>query len=104
MQRVAAILFVGDIVGRPGRSVHHKLLPGLARSKKIDFVIANAENIAGGSGITPNLFNKLSLTASIWLRWAITSSKKEKRPYPPSAHLRSRSPPTFPAQAARQRL
>jgi len=34
-------------------------LPGLVREKKIDLVVANAENIAGGSGITPNLFNKI---------------------------------------------
>src|SRR5882724_7286323 len=53
------ILVIGDIVGRPGRQVVHQKLPGLVREKKIDLVIANAENIAGGSGITQNLFNKV---------------------------------------------
>ncbi len=53
------ILALGDVVGRPGRQVIHDRLPQLVREKKIDLVIANAENIAGGSGITSNLFHKL---------------------------------------------
>ncbi len=53
------ILALGDVVGRPGRQVIHDRLPQLVREKKIDMVIANAENIAGGSGITANLFHKL---------------------------------------------
>jgi len=53
------ILILGDIVGRPGRQVVHQKLPALVKDKKIDLVIANAENIAGGSGITANLFHKL---------------------------------------------
>ena len=53
------ILALGDIVGKPGRQVIHDRLAVLVREKKIDLVIANAENIAGGSGITPNLFHKI---------------------------------------------
>jgi metallophosphoesterase (TIGR00282 family) len=53
------ILCLGDIVGRPGRQVVHQKLPALVRQRQVDLVIANAENIAGGSGITQNLFNKL---------------------------------------------
>ena len=53
------ILCLGDIVGRPGRQVVHQKLPGVVRDHKVDLVIANAENIAGGSGITQNLFNKI---------------------------------------------
>ena len=53
------ILALGDVVGRPGRQVVHDKLPGVVREHKIDLVIANAENIAGGSGITQNLFNKI---------------------------------------------
>ena len=53
------ILCLGDIVGRPGRQVVHQRLPGLIRQHQVDLVIANAENIAGGSGITANLFNKI---------------------------------------------
>ncbi len=53
------ILCLGDIVGRPGRQAVHDKLPGLVREHKIDLVIANAENIAGGTGITQNLFHKV---------------------------------------------
>jgi metallophosphoesterase (TIGR00282 family) len=53
------ILCLGDIVGRPGRQIVHDKLPGVVRQQNIDLVVANAENIAGGSGITQNLFNKL---------------------------------------------
>src|SRR6266550_6146572 len=53
------ILCLGDIVGRPGRQVVHQKLPALVRERQVDLVVANAENIAGGSGITQNLFNKL---------------------------------------------
>ena len=53
------ILCLGDVVGRPGRQAVHDKLPGLVRDRKIDLVIANAENIAGGSGITQNLFHKV---------------------------------------------
>src|SRR5438105_4576619 len=53
------ILCLGDIVGRPGRQILHQRLPTLVREKDIHLVVANGENIAGGSGITPNLFNKI---------------------------------------------
>src|SRR3989440_13092204 len=53
------ILVLGDIVGRPGRQVVHQKLPALVRERQVDLVVANAENIAGGSGITQNLFHKL---------------------------------------------
>jgi hypothetical protein len=53
------ILCLGDIVGRPGRQVVHQRLPGLVRQHQVDLVVANAENIAGGSGITTNLFHKI---------------------------------------------
>src|SRR2546423_10492960 len=53
------VLCLGDIVGRPGRQVVHQKLAALVRERHVDLVIANAENIAGGSGITPNLFNKI---------------------------------------------
>ncbi|MGA2501302.1 MAG: TIGR00282 family metallophosphoesterase [Tepidisphaeraceae bacterium] len=53
------ILCLGDIVGKAGRHVVSQKLPQLVRERAIDLVVANAENIAGGSGITPNLFNKI---------------------------------------------
>jgi len=53
------ILCLGDVVGRPGRQILHQKLPALVRERAIDLVVANAENVAGGSGITTNLFNKI---------------------------------------------
>jgi 2',3'-cyclic-nucleotide 2'-phosphodiesterase len=47
------ILFIGDIVGEPGRKAVKTLLPQLRERLAVDFVIANGENSAGGSGITP---------------------------------------------------
>jgi metallophosphoesterase (TIGR00282 family) len=53
------ILHIGDIVGKPGRRIVQQALPWLRQRRPIDLVIANAENIAGGSGITPQLFREL---------------------------------------------
>lgn len=53
------ILFIGDIVGQPGRRAVHNHLPGIRKSLAIDVVIANAENSAGGLGATPELLDEL---------------------------------------------
>src|SRR6201996_4788112 len=46
------ILFLGDVIGKPGRDVLASELPALKTSLKIDLVIANGENAAGGFGLT----------------------------------------------------
>jgi metallophosphoesterase (TIGR00282 family) len=46
------LLFIGDIVGRPGREVVAERLPRLRSELNLDFVVANAENAASGAGIT----------------------------------------------------
>lgn len=53
------LLIIGDIVGRPGKHVCSQLVPRLIRDRALDFVIANAENAAAGSGLTPSMFSKL---------------------------------------------
>ncbi|TAN41345.1 MAG: TIGR00282 family metallophosphoesterase [Nitrospirae bacterium] len=53
------ILFIGDIVGKTGRNVVRALLPGLTDTYRTDLVIANAENIAGGFGLTEPLVAEL---------------------------------------------
>jgi len=53
------ILFIGDIFGEPGRRAVTQLLPGLKEEFKIDLVIANGENAAGGLGITPAIAREL---------------------------------------------
>ncbi len=53
------ILLIGDIVGRPGKVLVCRALRGLRRREQLSFVIANAENAAGGSGLTPKIFDQL---------------------------------------------
>lgn len=53
------ILFIGDIVGKIGRESVKKILPKLRKELKLDFVIANAENTAHGSGITTTVLDEL---------------------------------------------
>lgn len=53
------VLLIGDITGSPGRGIIKVKLGELKRREKIDFTIANAENAAGGSGITPPIAEEL---------------------------------------------
>ncbi len=53
------LLFLGDIIGKPGRDVLGELLPPFRLERKIDLVVANAENVAGGSGITTAQYKEL---------------------------------------------
>ena len=53
------ILFIGDVVGKPGRQVIRQMLPGLVERHALDLVVANAENAAGGSGLTAEYSREL---------------------------------------------
>ena len=53
------ILFVGDIVGKPGRRAIRELLPEIISEHQIDFVIANCENAAAGFGVTRDIVEEL---------------------------------------------
>jgi len=53
------ILFIGDIIGKPGRRAIRERLPDLLQDMHIDFVLANGENAAGGFGITPQVVREL---------------------------------------------
>jgi len=53
------ILFIGDIVGEPGRRAIKELVPKLTKKYGLEFVIGNGENVAGGSGVTPALAEEL---------------------------------------------
>lgn len=92
------ILFIGDIVGEPGRRAVKELVPKINERNKLEFVIANGENVAGGSGITPSLADELfgygidviTTGDHIWKRKEILekieSDKRLLRPanYPPA--------------------
>jgi 2',3'-cyclic-nucleotide 2'-phosphodiesterase len=53
------ILFIGDIVGKPGREIVRRAVAGLVSELGLDLVVANGENSAGGSGITPSIYREL---------------------------------------------
>jgi metallophosphoesterase (TIGR00282 family) len=53
------ILFIGDVVGRPGRQAVEERLPGLREELGADFCVLNGENAADGLGITPKLADRL---------------------------------------------
>ncbi len=53
------ILFIGDIIGKPGRQVVADFVPAFREKQRVDLVIGNVENAAGGFGITPALAKDL---------------------------------------------
>lgn len=53
------VLLIGDIVGKPGLKIVRRAVPLLRKREKLDFVVANGENAADGSGITPGIYAKL---------------------------------------------
>jgi metallophosphoesterase (TIGR00282 family) len=59
LKRLMRVLFIGDIVGSPGREIVRERLADLVSQKKIDLVIANGENSASGFGITPKIVDEL---------------------------------------------
>jgi metallophosphoesterase (TIGR00282 family) len=52
-------MFVGDLVGRPGRVCLERLLPVMREELELDAVVVNAENAAGGIGVTPEILDEL---------------------------------------------
>src|SRR5438046_3050334 len=60
------VLFLGDIVGEPGRNAVIGRLPGLKEKQALDFIIVNGENAAGGRGITgKNTIERLRAGVSV---------------------------------------
>jgi calcineurin-like phosphoesterase len=53
------ILFIGDIVGKPGHKVVSENVAAIRQEYKLDYIIANAENAADGSGLTPKIYQSL---------------------------------------------
>lgn len=48
------LLFVGDVIGKPGRQALKRLLPRIVDERRADYVVVNVENLAGGFGVTPD--------------------------------------------------
>jgi metallophosphoesterase (TIGR00282 family) len=54
------LLFVGDIIGKPGRQAASRFIPELIDRRQVDYTIVNIENAAGGFGITPEVLEEFS--------------------------------------------
>ena len=74
------VLFIGDVIGRPGRRALVKHLPALKKKFSPDVVIVNAENAAGGIGITENVCQELLSYADVLTSGNHIWDKKEAIP------------------------
>src|SRR5512136_2185715 len=75
------VLFLGDIVGRPGRRALDKFLPGLIKKHRPAIVIANGENAAGGSGMTEEIGKDLFMHVDVMTSGNHIWDKKEALTY-----------------------
>jgi metallophosphoesterase (TIGR00282 family) len=79
---VTTLLFIGDVVGRPGRELVRRAVPALVAHHQIDLVIANVENAAAGFGVTPDLADDfLQYGVHVMTGGNHTWDKKEIIPY-----------------------
>jgi len=78
---VIRLLFVGDILGSAGRKALKAHLEGLVDRERIDFVVANVENVAGGFGVTASVLQELdALPVDVWTSGNHIWDKKEGVP------------------------
>jgi len=95
------ILFLGDIVGKPGRAAVRHFVPVLRERHAIDLSIGNSENSAGGAGITPESADELLESLDLLTSGNHTFSKREIGPYldrPGSRQLRPANYPQAPGK------
>ncbi|MFH0879131.1 MAG: TIGR00282 family metallophosphoesterase [Lentisphaerota bacterium] len=76
------ILMVGDMVGSPGRTAFARIAGQMKAAGMVDFIVANAENVAGGRGLTPALADEiLSAGADVLTTGDHVWDQKELAPY-----------------------
>ena len=94
------VLFVGDIVGRPGRTAVRHFVPRLREQHQLDFCVGNSENSAGGAGITPDSADELLASGlDLLTSGNHTWSKREITPYLAKAGSRQLRPANYPEGA-----
>jgi metallophosphoesterase (TIGR00282 family) len=96
---MTSLLFIGDIVGRPGRELIKRGLAALSSHHNVDLIIANVENAAAGHGITPDIANDLfEYGIQVMTGGNHTWDKKEIFPYI-AKHPRMIRPANYPEGA-----
>jgi len=90
------ILFVGDIVGKPGRAAVRHFVPALRERLGLDLCIGNSENAAGGAGITPESADELLESLDLLTSGNHTFSKREIGPYLDRPGCRQLRPANYP--------
>ncbi|MBC7364305.1 MAG: TIGR00282 family metallophosphoesterase [Candidatus Aminicenantes bacterium] len=75
------VLFIGDVIGRPGRRALSRFLPELKKKYQPDLVIVNAENAAGGNGLTEEIGRELLFQADVLTSGNHIWDKKEALSY-----------------------
>lgn len=90
------VLFIGDVVGRPGRNAVKTLLPGLKDELGIDLVLANGENMAAGFGMTIEKYQEMrDLGVDYFTGGNHTLVKKEIWPYMDDPEVRILRPGNY---------
>ena len=98
--KLLRILTIGDIVGKPGRRAVQKFLPGLCNEYRINLVVANGENAAGGLGITATTAQELlDFGVNVITTGNHVWAKKEIIPYLDTDDLPILRPLNFPPGA-----
>jgi hypothetical protein len=75
------VLFIGDLIGRPGRRALARFLPELKRKYQPDLIVANAENAAGGNGLTEEIGKELLFQVDVLTSGNHIWDKKEVLSY-----------------------
>ncbi len=95
------ILYIGDIVGRPGRNAVKALLPQLKSELNLDLVLANGENLAGGLGMTLEKYREM---IDVGIDYFTTGnhiwSKKDFIPHLDNPDIRVLRPANYPSPIA----
>src|SRR5262245_59209902 len=93
------VLFVGDIVGKPGRAAVKHFVPALRERHALDLCVGNSENSAGGAGITGDAADELLQSLDLLTSGNHTWAKREINGYLERPDARQLRPANYPGEA-----
>jgi len=93
------LLFLGDVFGKAGLAAVRALVPALQAEEAVDVTVVNAENVAGGSGLTPDQAKELLTVADLLTSGNHIWSKREILPYLDAPGAPLLRPQNYPAPA-----